>query len=217
MPDRRRLLELARQALDGRQDRLPELVWGDRLLRVWNGLIVVSTEPESAAALSRSGVVGEPAEANGGDLDWELSNNSVRPRHQGGMSAITADKLTVLTLPNRPKSRSKKWLQEMRIPPWWRRHLPVLWSENVPVWLLPVGPLGGDDQPDVLSSERAFATRLALSARFELSLAGLPVRLIVHRRDVPERRRNRCPGLFRFGGIHDEICVRYWWCCVFPW
>lgn len=166
MPDRRRLLELARQALTADRDRQPELVWADRYLRVWNGLIVDSTAPESAQRFPEAVTVGEPQQGEWGRLDWEISNNSVGLAPGEVMSAITTDKLTVLTLPNRPEKPVKKWLQEMRIPPWWRRHLPVLMRKNVPVWLLPVGPLGGDDQPDMLSSEQCLRPIWTLPARF---------------------------------------------------
>ena len=42
-PDQRRLLELARQALEAGLDRQPELRWGDGCLRVWNGWVVSVT------------------------------------------------------------------------------------------------------------------------------------------------------------------------------
>ncbi len=152
MPDRRRLLELARQALTADRDRQPELMWADRCLRVWNGLIVDITTPESAARFPKVVKVGEQQQGEWGRLDWEVSHNSVGLALGEVMNIITTDKLTVMTLPNRPEKPVKKWLQEMRVPPWWRRHLPVLMSKNVPAWLLPVGPLSRDNEPDAMSS-----------------------------------------------------------------
>ena len=140
-PDRRRLLELARQALDAGQDRLPELRWGDGCLRVWNGWIVSVTEPASDWVLPGEVVVGEPAEGNWGRLDWEPAEDGTGLPSGARLSFSTSGEIESLTPLNRPQKSTNKWLQEMRIPPWWRPHLYVLCSEKGPVWILPVGPL----------------------------------------------------------------------------
>ena len=142
-PDRRRLLELARQALDAGQDRLPELRWGDACLRVWNGWVVRVSEAGQGAAFPNEVVVGEAVEGPWGHLSWESLEGS--PAFPAGMrlSCTVSGDLETLAPLNRPQKATKKWLQELRIPPWWRRHLPVLSSENQPIWLLPVGPLSG--------------------------------------------------------------------------
>ena len=166
MPDRRRLLELARQALTAGTDRQPELVWADRCLRAWNGLIVDVTAPESAARFPKTVTVGEQQEGAWGRLDWEISENQAGLALGQVLNLITTDTLKVMSLPNRPEKPVKKWLQEMRIPPWWRRHLPVLTNKNTPVWLLPVGPLGGDDDPDGMSPVQTLRPIWTPPARF---------------------------------------------------
>ena len=166
MPDRSRLLELARQALTADRDRQPELRWADRCLRVWNGLIVDITAPELAARFPKVVTVGEPQQGEWGRLDWEVSHNAVGLVGGEVMTTITTDELTAMTLPNRPEKPVKKWLQEMRIPPWWRRHLPVLMNKSGPAWLLPVGPLGGGCDPDEVSSVQRFRPIWTPPARF---------------------------------------------------
>ena len=140
-PDRRRLIELARQALDAGQDRLPELRWGDGCLRVWNGWVVSVTEPASDWVLPGEVVVGEPAEGNWGRLDWEPAEDGTGLPSGARLSCSTSGEIESLTPLNRPQKSTNKWLQEMRIPPWWRPHLYVLCSDKGPVWVLPVGPL----------------------------------------------------------------------------
>jgi tRNA(Ile)-lysidine synthase len=166
MPDRSRLLELARQALTADRDRQPELVWADRCLRVWNGLIVDITSLASVAPFPKVVTVGEQQQGEWGRLDWEASHHSVGLVGGEVMTTITTDELTVMTLPNRPEKPVKKWLQEMRIPPWWRRHLPVLMNKSGPAWLLPVGPLGGGCAPDEVSSVQRFRPIWTPPARF---------------------------------------------------
>ena len=140
-PDRRRLVELARQALNAGQDRLPELRWDDVCLRVWNGWVVRANEPGEGTVLPDEVVVGEEMTGVWGYLSWEPAQGaSVFPLGTR-LSCAFSGELDNLAPLNRPQKATKKWLQELRIPPWWRRHLPVLWSENDPVWLLPVGPL----------------------------------------------------------------------------
>ena len=140
-PDRRRLVELARQALDAGQDRLPELRWGDACLRVWNGWVVRANEPRQGILLPDEVIVGEGMEGVWGHLCWEPAQDGPAFSMGTRLSCAVSGELDSLAPLNRPKKPTKKWLQELRIPPWWRRHLPVLWSENHPVWLLPVGPL----------------------------------------------------------------------------
>jgi tRNA(Ile)-lysidine synthase len=166
MPDRSRLLELARQALTADRDRQPELTWADRCLRVWQGLIVDITAPELAARFPKVVTVGEQQQGEWGRLDWEVSDQAVGLAGGEVMTTITTGELTVMAPPNRPEKPVKKWLQEMRIPPWWRVHLPVLTHKNRPAWLLPVGPLGGESEPDVVSSAQRFRPIWTPPARF---------------------------------------------------
>ena len=142
-PDQRRLLELARQALTAGTDRLPEIAWDAGCLRVWNGWIVRVNEPGPHSALPEELVVGESKEGPWGQLRWERTDRGPALRAGTRLTCISSDNLERLTPLNRPQKPTNKWLQEMRIPPWWRRHLPVFEAENNPVWLLPVGPLSG--------------------------------------------------------------------------
>ena len=140
-PDRRRLLELARQALDAGSDRLPELRWSEGCLRVWGGWIVSVSEPAEDWRLPEEVVVGEPAEGDWGRLDWEAADDDPGLAPGTRLSCRASGEIELVTPLNRPQKPTNKWLQEMRIPPWWRRHLLVLQSKNEPVWVLPVGPL----------------------------------------------------------------------------
>ena len=140
-PNQRRLLELARQALEAGLDRQPELRWGDGCLRVWNGWVVSVTEPASDWVLPGDVLVGEPAEGNWGRLDWEPADDGPGLPTGARLACGGSGEVESVTPLNRPQKPTNKWLQEMRIPPWWRRYLPVLWSETAPVWVLPVGPL----------------------------------------------------------------------------
>ena len=140
-PDQRRLLELARQALEAGLDRQPELRWGDGCLRVWNGWVVSVTEPASDWVLPGDVVVGEPAEGNWGRLDWEPADDGPGLPTGAQLACGASGEVESVTPLNRPQKPTNKWLQEMRIPPWGRRYLLVLYSETAPVWVLPVGPL----------------------------------------------------------------------------
>ena len=199
-PDRRRLIELARQALDAGQDRLPELRWGDGCLRVWNGWVVSVTEPANDWALPGEVTVGQPAEGDWGRLDWETADDGPGLPAGARLACGACGEVESVTPLNRPQKPTNKWLQEMRIPPWWRRHLPVLWSETAPVWVLPVGPLSGQLIWTTTPRNPVCGPFGTFLRHFELSLAGRPVRLIVHRREVPERRRDRRPG-----------ALSHWW------
>jgi tRNA(Ile)-lysidine synthase len=140
-PDRRRLLELARQALEAGSDRQPELRWSEGCLRVWSGCIVSVSEPTEDWLFPDGIVVGEPAEGDWGRLDWEPAKDGPGLPSGAQLSSSTSGEIESVTPLNRPQKPTNKWLQEMRIPPWWRRHLFVLHSERGPVWVLPVGPL----------------------------------------------------------------------------
>ena len=142
-PDRRRLLELARQALDAASDRLPELRWGDGCLRAWSGWIVSVSEPVEDCLFPEEVVVGESAEGDWGRLDWERADDGPGLAPGARLSGSVSGRTESVTPLNRPQKSTNKWLQEMRIPPWWRRHLLVLRSDTGPVWVLPAGPLSG--------------------------------------------------------------------------
>ena len=134
-------MELARQALTAGQDRLPELRWDDVCLRVWNGWVVRANEPGQESVLPNEVAIGEEMAGVWGHLSWDPAQDTPIFPLGTRLSCAFSGELGSLAPLNRPQKATKKWLQELRIPPWWRRHLPVLWSENDPVWLLPVGPL----------------------------------------------------------------------------
>ena len=143
-PDRRRLLEFARQALDARADRIPELNWSGECLRVWAGMVIRVIEPDPGEAWPQQLVVGEPHHGPWGTYNWEVSD---RPDHglPAGLplAVVPAFSVPELKLPNRPRKAIGKCLQEFRIPPWWRRYLPVLYYKNDAVWAVNIGPLAG--------------------------------------------------------------------------
>ena len=142
-PDQRRLMEFARQALTAGPDRLPEIVWDGECLRVWNGWIVRVNEPSPHTTLPGELVVGESIAGPWGQLCWEPAEQGPALLPGTRLQCSSTGDLKMLTPINRPQKPINKWLQEMRIPPWWRRHLAVFEIENKPVWLLPVGPLAG--------------------------------------------------------------------------
>ena len=140
-PDQLRLLELSRQALEAGWDRQPELRWGDGCLRVWSGWIVSVSEPNEDWLFPDEIVVGEPAEGDWGRLGWEPAGDGPGLPSGARLSCGTSGQIESVTPLNRPQKPTNKWLQEMRIPPWWRPYLYVLKSEKGPVWVLPAGPL----------------------------------------------------------------------------
>jgi tRNA(Ile)-lysidine synthase len=142
-PDQSRLMELARQALTAKPDRSPELVWDRHCLRAWNGLIVRVIDPASSQLFPSEVVVGEPAEGEWGRLDWQPVNDGIGLAGEMRLLTQLSGGLASMSLPNRPAKPVAKWLQELRIPPWWRSHLPVFLVENDPVWMLSVGAVDG--------------------------------------------------------------------------
>ena len=62
--------------------------------------------------------------------------------------------------------------------------------------MLTVGAIDSQRATEACLQNAGFTPVWQLLTAIELSPAGLPVRLIVHRRDVPERHQNRCPGCF---------------------
>ena len=99
------------------------------------------SEPAEDWLLPEEIVVGEPAEGDWGRLDWEPADYGPGLAPGARLSCSASGGIELVTPLNRPQKPTNKWLQEMRIPPWWRRHLPVLLSEKGPVWVLPAGPL----------------------------------------------------------------------------
>ena len=152
-PDQSRLMELARQALTANRDRSPELVWDRHCLRAWNGLIVRVIDPASSQLFPSEVIVGEPAEGEWGRLDWQPVNDGIGLAGEMRLRAELSGGLASMSLPNRPAKPVAKWLQELRIPPWWRGHLPVLARDSVPVWLFSAGPLQGLESSGAKAAE----------------------------------------------------------------
>ncbi len=152
-PDKKRLVELARQALTAKQDRTPELVWGEHILRVWDGQVIRVGNPALADSFPDELLAGEAVSGDWGELRWEpaIAGPGLRPgAHFQCMLSRELDRVTPL---NRPQKPLKHWCQELRIPPWWRPYLPVLTSENQPVWLLRAGPMGSETTAALDGSE----------------------------------------------------------------
>ena len=152
-PDKKRLVELARQALTAKQDRSPELVWGEHTLRVWDGRVIRVGNPALADSFPDELLAGEVVSGDWGELRWEpaIAGPGLRPgAHFQCMLSRQLDRVTPL---NRPRKPLKHWCRELRIPPWWRPYLPVLTSENQPVWLLRAGPMGPETTAALDGSE----------------------------------------------------------------
>jgi tRNA(Ile)-lysidine synthase len=141
-PDQKRLVELARQALTAKQDRSPELVWGEHTLRVWGGLVIRAGNPAVAESFPEALVVGEVLSGSWGELSWEPAIAGPGLRRGAQLQCVLSGELDRVTPLNRPQKPLKHWCQELRIPPWWRPYLPVLTSQNQPVWLVCAGASG---------------------------------------------------------------------------
>ena len=152
-PDQKRLVELARQALTAKQDRSPELIWGEHTLRVWGGLVIRAGNPALAESFPEALVVGEALSGRWGELRWEPAIAGPGLRRGAQLQCVLSGELDRVTPLNRPLKPLKHWCQELRIPPWWRPYLPVLTSQNQPVWLVCAGPLGSETSEALEGSE----------------------------------------------------------------
>jgi tRNA(Ile)-lysidine synthetase-like protein len=140
---------LARQALTAKQDRSPELLWGEHTLRVWGGLVIRAGNPALADSFPRELVAGDAISGDWGELSWEPAIAGPGLRRGARLQCMLSGELDRVTPLNRPRKPLKDWCQELRIPPWWRPYLPVLTLQNQPVWLVRAGPLG-PEATDVL-------------------------------------------------------------------
>ena len=152
-PDQKRLVELARQALTAKQDRSPELLWGEHTLRVWGGLVIRAGNPAVADSFPRELVAGEAISGDWGELSWEPAIAGPGLRRGVRLQCMLSGELDRVTPLNRPQKPLKHWCQELRIPPWWRPYLPVLTLQNQPVWLVRAGPLGPEATDALEESE----------------------------------------------------------------
>ena len=152
-PDQKRLVELARQALTAKQDRSPELLWGEHTLRVWGGLVIRAGNPAVADSFPRELVAGEAISGDWGELSWEPAIAGPGLRRGVRLQCMLSGELDRVTPLNRPQKPLKHWCQELRIPPWWRPYLPVLTLQNQPVWLVRAGPLGPEATDALEGSE----------------------------------------------------------------
>ena len=143
VPDKRRLVEFARQALTAQPDRLPELAWNERCLRVWRGRVIDVSEPEASQGLPENIVVGQALAGAWGELSWSVDESGPTLCEGATLTVVPSHRVASLTSPAGVRKPTHKWLQERDVPPWWRSQLPVLHDNNDPVWILPVGPLEG--------------------------------------------------------------------------
>ena len=143
IPDKRRLVEFARQALTAQPDRLPEITWDERCLRVWRKRVIDVSEPEPDRGLPATIVVGETLAGAWGELAWAATESGSALCEGATLTVFPSHHVTSLTAPGGVRKPTRKWLQERDVPPWWRSQLPVLYDNNHPVWILPLGPLEG--------------------------------------------------------------------------
>jgi tRNA(Ile)-lysidine synthase len=143
VPDQRRLLEFARQALTAQPDRLPEIRWDGRCLRVWRRQIIEVSEPREEAWLPETIIVGEASAGDWGELLWTTGEGGAALCPGAVLKVEPSQNIASLASPGRARKSTHKWLQEMNVPPWWRSQLPVLIDNNDPVWVLAAGPLEG--------------------------------------------------------------------------
>ena len=143
VPDQRRLLEFARQAVTAQPDRLPEIRWDGRCLRVWRGKIIEISEPRDDVWLPATIIVGEALAGDWGELLWTTGGGSAALCPGAVLKVEPSQNIASLASPGRAGKSTRKWLQEMNVPPWWRSQIPVLIDNNDPVWVLSAGPLEG--------------------------------------------------------------------------
>lgn len=143
VPDQRRLVEFARQALTAQAGRLPEIRWPGRCLRVWRQRIIEVSESEQRQCLPETVVVGEALSGPWGELQWTADEPGVTLCQGAVLQVVPSQRVASLAAPGRRHKPTHKWLQEMNVPPWWRSQLPVLYDNKDPVWILPAGPLEG--------------------------------------------------------------------------
>ena len=143
MPDRRRLMEFARQALTADADRLPEIRWGESCLRAWRQQIIQVSEPPPERVLPATVVVGEPLSGEWGELLWELETADIALCEGAVLKVVASGEMPSLASPGQTRKATRKWLQEMNVPPWWRSQIPVLTDTNGSLWVLSAGPLEG--------------------------------------------------------------------------
>ena len=143
VPDQRRLLEFARQALTAQPDRLPEIRWDGRCLRVWRRQIIEVSEPREEAWLPETIIVGEASAGDWGELLWTTGEGGAALCPGAVLKVEPSQNIASLASPGRARKSTHKWLQEMNVPPWWRSQIPVLIDNNDPVWVLAAGPLEG--------------------------------------------------------------------------
>ena len=143
IPDKSRLVEFARQALTAQPDRLPEISWDNRCLRVWRKRIIDASASETDQGLPETIVVGEALSGAWGELSWTADEAGATLCSGATLTIVPSGSVTSLISPGGVRKPTPKWLQERDVPPWWRTQLPVLYDNNQPVWILPLGPLEG--------------------------------------------------------------------------
>ena len=146
-PRAKRLLEFARQCLEARWDRCPELVLDSAILRAWRGLVVLSAPAPDASVYPDTVVVGEPLEGSWGALGWQPAEEGIgfepgtplflRPRANGELLRVRGS-----------GGRDFGQLcQTAGIPPWWRGHLPVFLLGGEPAFFPVLGLLERPGSP----------------------------------------------------------------------
>lgn len=129
-PAQARLLEFSRQLLEAREDSLPRLEFGDCCLRYYRGCVFLGAEqfpaPSRALWLEPGQTVSLPGL---GRLEIVTADEGLRLPGSGGWALRFRQGGERCRPLGRGRSQSlKKLLQDYRVPPWIREHLPLLYD-----------------------------------------------------------------------------------------
>ncbi|EED36693.1 tRNA(Ile)-lysidine synthase [Luminiphilus syltensis NOR5-1B] len=145
VPDQRRLVEFARQAMFARADRQPRLALGPTVLESWRGVIYWHASSVDIA-LPRQLVAGQIVKTPVGRLEWRSDPLGIPAGTR--LSTRLPGPGERVRVPGGRRRSIRKLLQERAVPPWWRDQLPLIEWEGNPVALLPVGLLSSA-KPDI--------------------------------------------------------------------
>ncbi len=148
-PSLRRLREFARQCLESRDDRCPQLSLNGAVLRCWRRMVILSGMAFDPAIFPDTVVVGEAQGGDWGSLGWQPAGPgygfapgtqlSLRCRRPGEKVPVRG----------RKSQDFGQLCQAAGLPPWWRDQLPLFMLGGEPVFMAGLGRLGGQVlQPD---------------------------------------------------------------------
>jgi tRNA(Ile)-lysidine synthase len=148
-PSLRRLREFARQCLESRDDRCPELSLNGAVLRCWRRMVTLSGMAFDPRIYPDTVVVGEAQSGGWGSLGWQAAGPGwgFTPGTRLGLRCRSAgEKVSVR---GRKSQDFGQLCQAAGLPPWWRKQLPLFMLGGEPVFMAGLGRLGGQvSQPD---------------------------------------------------------------------